>query len=75
LEPEKRWKIEEVLKYWMEEILEKNIFVFLYHFDTALLSNIFNHPDIRIALIQKLMPMICKEILKNSDLAKEIKFT
>lgn len=51
LDPEKRWKVDQVLRFWMKTILDTSIFVFLYHFDTALMSPAFNSSDIRIALI------------------------
>ena len=52
--------INDILKYWFDKIIDKNIYGFLFYIDAILISNIFAQPDLRISLIKHLTPILIK---------------
>ena len=57
-DPIKRMKIDEVLKFWFQQVVNSYVFDVLFYIDATMNNPNFALPDQRIALFKKLFPMI-----------------
>ncbi|KRX03780.1 WD40-repeat-containing domain [Pseudocohnilembus persalinus] len=64
-DPQKRMNINDIFKYFVDNVVNKDFYLYLYYFDAILVNPQFSSPDLRIALIQKIIPSLYQRFLNQ----------